>query len=91
MKTLIKVEKEDIVTNRLGCNVEVQIDEKLSIVFSADALDELVKDYSAIKTEIEDSRGFHCSGFPEEYRPRPQQLEIPFDDVDNLIKDDKKI
>ena len=53
MKTIIKIEKEDIVTYRIGYNIGVQVDEKLEIVFSPEALDELTKDYAEIKAEIE--------------------------------------
>jgi hypothetical protein len=80
MKTLIKIEKDDISTNRLGINVEVQVDEKLSLVFSLEALDELVKDYSSIKTEILNISTKIIS-------INSAQLEIPFpDDIDELYK-----
>lgn len=52
MKTLIKIEKEDIVTSRMGYNIEVQIDAKQSLIFTTEALDELIKDYTEIKKEI---------------------------------------
>lgn len=53
MKTIIKIEKEDISTNRMGMNIEVQIDGKTSLIFSPEALEELIKDYIDIKAEIE--------------------------------------
>lgn len=52
MNTIIKIEKEDIVTSRLGMNVEIKISPNTSLVFTTEALDELVKDYAVIKEEI---------------------------------------
>ena len=54
MKTTIKIEKEDISTSRLGMNIEVQIGPNDSIVFTIEALDELIKDYAEIKKEIQE-------------------------------------
>jgi hypothetical protein len=50
-KTIIKIEVEDIKTSFLGENIELKIDDKLSIVFSRQALDELVIDYTNLKAE----------------------------------------
>ena len=49
MLTILKLEKEDIKTSKIGCNVRIAIDEKTEIVFSRDALDELINDYEEIK------------------------------------------
>lgn len=63
MKTVIKIEKADISTNRIGMNVEVQIDSKLSLVFTTEALDELMKDFKEIKEEIQDTTKQIVEGF----------------------------
>jgi prefoldin subunit 5 len=78
MNTIIKIEKEDIITSRLGMNVEVQISPNTSLVFTTDALDELVKDYAAVKEEIQKT----TSQIVEALRTAKDisQLEIPFDD-----------
>ena len=48
-KIIIKIEKEDIKTTLLGNNVELQIDEKFIIVFSPEAIEELINDYGNLK------------------------------------------
>ena len=69
MRTIIKIEKEDIVTSRIGYNVEVQIDEKTSLIFTPAALDELFEDYLEIKDEL-----FNLGKTSEQNK----QLEIEF-------------
>lgn len=69
MKTLIKIEKEDVLVSRIGVNVEIHIDPKISLVFTIDALDELISDYSEIKKEIQDI---------EKKQVKTNQLEINF-------------
>ncbi len=49
MLTILKIEKEDIKTSKIGCNIRIAIDEKTEIIFSRDALDELINDYQEIK------------------------------------------
>ena len=83
MRTIIKIEKEDIVTSRMGCNVEVQIDEKTSLIFTPEALDELSNDYSEIKKELIAQRDLNPV-------KDVNQLEIPFPkevDVNTLYKE----
>jgi hypothetical protein len=77
MNTIIKIEKEDIVTSRLGMNVEVQISPNTSLVFTTEALDELFKDYVAVKEEIQTT----TSHIVESLRTAHDisQLELPFD------------
>ena len=77
MKTIIKIEKEDIVTSRFGMNVEVQIGDKTSLVFTTEALDELVKDYAQIKEEINNT----TSHIVESLRTARDitQLKLPFE------------
>ena len=48
-KTVIIIEKEDIRTTLLGKNIEISINGIFSIVFSREALDELIEDYENIK------------------------------------------
>lgn len=84
MKTTIKIEKEDISTNRLGMNIEVKIDDKTSLVFTPEAIEELIKDYSDIKKEIQDQ--VEKRETPEWTKPNFRtkeffygvQLELPF-------------
>lgn len=47
----IKIEKDDIKTSKIGINIMVKIDDKFSIIFSREALDELISDYNNIKLE----------------------------------------
>ena len=56
METIIKIEREDILTSRIGNNVKVQIDEKISLIFTPEAIDELYADYSMIKPELDSDR-----------------------------------
>ena len=53
MITILKLEKEDIKTSKIGCNIMIVVDEKTEIVFSRDALDELINDYEEIKKNDE--------------------------------------
>jgi len=53
MLTILKLEKEDIKTSKIGLNIRISIDEKTEIVFSREALDELINDYEAIKNTDE--------------------------------------
>ena len=47
--TIIKIEKQDIHTSMIGSNVELRVNESLSIVFSPEALEELINDYGNLK------------------------------------------
>ena len=44
MKIIIKLDKADITTRILGVNTEIEVSPALSIVFSSEALDELLAD-----------------------------------------------
>lgn len=48
-KIIIKVEKDDINTSILGQNIELKLNDSLSIIFSSEALDELINDYQNLK------------------------------------------
>ena len=49
MLTIFKLEKEDIKTSKIGVNIMIAINENTQIVFSRDALDELLNDYEECK------------------------------------------
>jgi len=51
-KIIIKIDKEDINTSLLGQNVELKLNENISIIFSPEALDELINDYGNLKKYI---------------------------------------
>lgn len=82
MKTIIKIEKEDITTCRIGYNVEVQIDPQFSLVFSTEAMEELIKDYIEIRAEIDQSNSFIVDNLKAQIQHNPNQLEIPFEEND---------
>ena len=50
-KTIIKLEKEDIVTNKLGINIVVHCENGLDIIFSEEAIQELINDYHNLISE----------------------------------------
>lgn len=51
METFVKLDKKDISTRRFGANIEVKVDEKFSLIFTPEALEELINDYYGILTE----------------------------------------
>jgi len=46
---IIKVEKEDVNTSMIGKNIELRLNENIAIVFSPEALEELINDYGNLK------------------------------------------
>ena len=48
---MIKLELEDIKTTKIGNNFMIQCD-KFDVVFSPEALDELISDYESFKKDI---------------------------------------
>ena len=56
MLTIFKIEKEDIKTSKIGVNIMISINDNTQIVFSRDALDELINDYEECKKTDEDHR-----------------------------------
>jgi len=48
-KLLIKVEKQDVKTAELGVNILVQCKNNIDLVFTREALEELLSDFEAIK------------------------------------------
>ncbi len=47
-RILIKVEKDDVKTSKLGNNIMVQCDNNIDLVFTPEALQELIDDYNNI-------------------------------------------
>jgi hypothetical protein len=47
-RILIKVEKEDVKTSKLGNNIMVQCDNNIDLIFTPEALQELIDDYNNI-------------------------------------------
>ena len=50
-RILIKIEKDDVITSKLGNNIQIKCDNNIDIVFSPEALEELLNDYYSIKLE----------------------------------------
>jgi len=47
-RILIKVEKDDVKTSKLGNNIMVECDNNIDLVFTPEALQELINDYNNI-------------------------------------------
>ena len=47
-KIIIRIEKDDIKTNKLGENIIINC-ENVDIIFTIEAIEELIKDYGTIK------------------------------------------
>ena len=47
-KLMIKVEKEDVKTAKLGNNIMVQCDNNIDLIFTSEAIEELISDYNNI-------------------------------------------
>jgi hypothetical protein len=47
-RILIKVEKDDVKTSKLGNNIMVQCDNNIDLIFTPEALQELIDDYNNI-------------------------------------------
>ena len=52
-RILIKVEKDDVKTFKLGNNIMIQCDNNIDLIFTPDALEELINDYNNIVSGIE--------------------------------------
>jgi len=50
-KILIKVEKEDIKTTKLGDNIMIKCEDGIDLVFTPEAVDEFITDYNIIKNK----------------------------------------
>ena len=47
-KLMIKVEKEDVKTTKIGNNIMIQCDNNIDIIFTPEAIEELISDYNNI-------------------------------------------
>lgn len=52
MEIIIKLEKEDILTNPIGTNFKIQTEKGITIIFSDDAINELILDYNNYKSAV---------------------------------------
>lgn len=50
-RILIKVEKDDVKTSKLGNNIMVQCDNNIDLIFTPEALEELINDYNNIVSD----------------------------------------
>lgn len=48
-RILIKVEKDDVKTSKIGNNIMVQCDNNIDLIFTHESLEELINDYNEIK------------------------------------------
>ena len=51
-RILIKVEKDDVKTSKLGNNIMVQCDNNIDLIFTPEALEELINDYNYIVSDV---------------------------------------
>lgn len=49
-KIMIKIEKDDIKTSRMGCNIMVNCD-GIDLIFTPESIEELTNDYNGILEE----------------------------------------
>lgn len=54
-KLIIKVEKEDVKTSKLGNNIMVQCD-NIDLIFTPEAIEELINDYNNIFTKKNETK-----------------------------------
>jgi len=64
---IVKIEKEDVSTFQVGINVGIRLKNNIEIVFSREALEELLSDYSEIvHTEMNMKDEHQCGcGHPD--------------------------
>lgn len=63
---IIKIEKEDINTGYMGCNYMVKCNNGISLIFTPEALDELILDYKQIKEEISGGANYSNEKFKKD-------------------------
>ena len=49
---LIKIEKDDVKTSKLGNNILIQCDNNIGLIFTPEALKELINDYNNVVSNI---------------------------------------
>jgi len=75
MLQIIKIEKEDVKTSTIGCNIQIGDGTNLQIVFSREALEELINDYNNIKqSESEQPKKNDVPHIPPPPPPPPPRL-----------------
>lgn len=47
-KILIKIEKNDVKTSKLGNNIMIQCDNNIDLIFTPESIQELINDYNSI-------------------------------------------
>lgn len=50
-RILIKVEKDDVNTSKVGNNVMIQCENNIDLIFTHEALEELINDYNNIVSD----------------------------------------
>ena len=53
---LIKIEKDDIRTSKSGNNIIVQCNNNIDLIFTPEAIEELIKDYNNIVSNNEQQK-----------------------------------
>ncbi len=53
---LIKIEKDDIRTTKSGNNIIVQCNNNIDLIFTPEAIEELIKDYTKIVSDKEQQK-----------------------------------
>ena len=53
---LIKIEKDDIRTSKSGSNIIVQCNNNIDLIFTPEAIEELIKDYNNIVSDKEQQK-----------------------------------
>lgn len=66
-KTIIKIEKNDVRTSTMGDNIMIACENGPDIVFSPEALDELINDYKLICDSKSLEKQLECYGHEAEY------------------------
>jgi hypothetical protein len=51
-RILIKVEKDDIKTSKSGNNIMIQCDNNIDLIFTPEALKEIINDYNNIVSDV---------------------------------------
>ena len=75
-RILIKVEKDDVKTSKLGNNIMVQCDNNIDLIFTPEALQELIDDYNNI---ISDKK------------PSDVSSSFTRDDIDSLGREEYRV
>lgn len=81
-RILIKVEKDDVNTSKLGNNIMVQCNDNIDLIFTPEALQELIGDYNNIAVggllPSVDEAGIMAVGLSEKVEPKLTVQEQAF-------------